>query len=402
MSRRPAPQALLAIYAVFNAIPATSADIFQSSPIQLQGRRKFALNSRHDIGNPERNHHSWLRSASPRGGNQVTTSQEVVAIPEKRGHVMVEERDSKSHKPNAVSLLQTRHRQVQRTTQTWMRRQFWALLALRFAFALLAPISLVALVVLFVAGTVAHATFLVTLTFCAGQSRAILTSLTKAALAVFLASLCGVLLPVFAAFGLVISILQCGLELTEPILRIRYQRQLRKIRHLHTLLTDPVLVETLQSLLRGANTVTAMTQRQLAASANASQRRITASARASQKKLAEMADSGHIAASALASTELVEQLVAEVSADSKFLADLKGKTSPAVWRWTRQQYEALKESGLLEAAAKRAIQALQGELESASEFLPYLDAIEKVRREQQERLLASKPGRKGRRLFSSK
>ena len=126
---------------------------------------------------------------------------------------------------------------VQRTTRSLKRKQFWALLALRFGFALLAPLSLVGLAVLFVAGTVVHATFLLTFTFCGSQSRLILTSLTKAALAVFLASLCGTLLPVFAAFGLVISMLQCGLELTEPILRIRYQRQLRKIRHLHTLLT---------------------------------------------------------------------------------------------------------------------------------------------------------------------
>lgn len=127
--------------------------------------------------------------------------------------------------------------QMHRTRQSLLRRQFWALLVLRVGFLLLAPVSLLALVVLFVAGTVVHATFLLTFTVFAGQSRLILTSLTKAALAVVLASVCGTLLPVFAAFGLVISVLQCGLELTEPILRIRYQRQLRKIRHLHTLLT---------------------------------------------------------------------------------------------------------------------------------------------------------------------
>eukprot|EP00977_Amphora_coffeiformis_P015319 scaffold4510_cov183-Amphora_coffeaeformis.AAC.4 len=368
---------LVAPCAVLNPVEVVSDVPFQHS---LHSTAKIR-----NVGNVD-NPIQYIRHkvAILRGGNQIETSRQqhelATKIPEKQGQVVVAE------KPNAVSVFQTHHRQwgqVQRTTQSWMRRQFWALLALRVGFALLAPISLVALAVLFVAGTVVHATFLLTLTFCASQTRMIMTSLTKAALAVLLASLCGVLLP-------------CGLELTEPILRIRYQRQLRKIHHLHTLLTDPVLVETLQQLLRGAGTVTAMTQRQLAASA-----------RASQKKFAEMTESGYIAASSLLSTEMVEQLITEVSANSQFLQDLKTKTPPAVWRWTRQQYTALKESGLLESAARQAIQALQGELESASEFLPYLDAIEKVRREQQDRLAkklldAKKAERKrSRKLFSS-
>ena len=139
--------------------------------------------------------------------------------------------------------------------------------------------------------------------------------------------------------------------------------------------TDPVLVETLQGLLRGASAVTAMTQRSLVNSAKYSKRQI-----------ASMATSGYVAASSLVSTEMVEQLVSEISANSQFLIDLKEKTPPAVWKWTQQQYTSLKESGLLEAAAKQAIQALHGELDAAAEFLPYLNAIEKVRKEQQERL----------------
>ena len=154
---------------------------------------------------------------------------------------------------------------------------------------------------------------------------------------------------------------------------------------------DPVLVETLQQLLRGASAVTAMTQRSL-----------VSSAKYSQRQLATMATSGYVAASSLVSTEMVEQLVTEISANSQFLVDLKRKTPPAVWKWTQQQYTSLKESGLLEAAAKQAIQALHGELEAAAEFLPYLNAIEKVRREQQERLaqqLAGVPEKKKKQFF---
>ena len=116
-----------------------------------------------------------------------------------------------------------------------------------------------------------------------------------------------------------------------------------------------------------------------------------------------MASSGYVAASSLVSTEMVEQLVAEISANSQVLADLQRKTPPAVWKWTQQQYASLKESGLLESAAKQAIQALHGELEAAAEFLPYLNAIERVRREQQERLarqLAGVPTETKKKWFS--
>ena len=144
----------------------------------------------------------------------------------------------KRNKPPSIIHTSNRvHHHVQRTTQSWLRRQFWALLAMRFVFVLLFPIGLMLLAGFFIVGTIVHATFLLTLTLWGSQTRMIFTALTKAALAVVVASLTGVMLPVFASFGLVISILQCGVELTEPILRIRYQRQLRKIRHLHTLLT---------------------------------------------------------------------------------------------------------------------------------------------------------------------
>lgn len=265
---------------------------------------------------------------------------------------------------------------------------FWALLAVRLGFALMLPFSIAGLLFLGSVGTLLHGTYLLTLTLCCSQLRLIVTSLTKAALVMVVACLTGPLLPVFAAFGLVISILQCAVELTEPILRIRYQRQLRKLQHLHKLLIDPVLVETLQQLLRGAGTVTTMAQRQLANSAKESQRRIIIDGRGFKRISNPATAAGEALTSSVLSTEMVEQLVTQlvVSANSEWLAQLQEKTSPALWQWTRQQYIALKQSGMLEAAAQQALQALQGELEAAADFLPYLNAIEKVRKEQQERV----------------
>jgi len=86
------------------------------------------------------------------------------------------------------------------------------------------------------------------------------------------------------------------------------------------------------------------------------------------------------------SSQLVEQLVQSSGAVKSVLDDFQQRAPKPVWEWTKQQYKALKDSGLLEEAASRAMQALEGELEMASAFLPYLDAIEKVRKQQMDEL----------------
>ena len=139
--------------------------------------------------------------------------------------------------PSRKKSISTRIQSVNRSTRAWKRKQFWALVALRFGFVLLTPISLVVWILLLAVSVVVHAVWFLTFSLVGGQVRILTSSLAKAGLATVLASLCGILLPVFATFGLVISVLQCGLELTEPLLRMRYQRQLRKIQHLHRLLT---------------------------------------------------------------------------------------------------------------------------------------------------------------------
>ena len=60
-------------------------------------------------------------------------------------------------------------------------------------------------------------------------------------LATIFASLTGIFLPVFALFGLIASTTEAACEMVKPIMCIRYQRQVRKLRHLQKILTDPVL-----------------------------------------------------------------------------------------------------------------------------------------------------------------
>ena len=135
-------------------------------------------------------------------------------------------------------------------------------------------------------------------------------------------------------------------------------------------LTDPVLVETLQSLLKGASAVSKATQRSVTHTTRRGVGFLQKSL-PSQEQLAKT------------STDLVEQLLQSSGAVQSVLEDFQTKAPQPVFRWTQQQYTALKQSGLLEEAANRALKALQGELQAASAFLPYLDAIDKVRQQQQ-------------------
>ena len=144
--------------------------------------------------------------------------------------------------------------------------------------------------------------------------------------------------------------------------------------------TDPVLVETLQALLKGATVVSRATQHQIGSTAQSGvgfvQRTTDRGVGLVQRALPSRD------ALVQTSTELVEQLIQSSGTVQNVLVDFQERAPKPVWQWTQQQYRALKESGLLEEAASRAVKALQGELEAASAFLPYLDAIERVRKQQ--------------------
>ena len=143
---------------------------------------------------------------------------------------------SKSVSVRKVPSLSNQLHTVNRATRAWKRKQFWMLVALRFVYLLLAPISVLLWLVALAVSILVHVVYAITFSLVGGQVRIMTNAIAKAGLALLLASITGILLPVFASFGLVISVLQCGLELTEPLLRIKYQRQLRKIKHLHKLL----------------------------------------------------------------------------------------------------------------------------------------------------------------------
>ena len=149
-----------------------------------------------------------------------------------------------------------------------------------------------------------------------------------------------------------------------------YKRQMKKLAHLHKLITDPVLMETLGVVIRGASVLSSV-----AVEAGQSvQQSTTKKVRKGLLMVKEKQTNN-------ASTELVETLI-QSSGAIEAQRVLEKKLPTPVVSWGKDQWESLRRSGALEAAATRALQALRKDISSASAFLPYLEAIEQVRKQQ--------------------
>ena len=56
-----------------------------------------------------------------------------------------------------------------------------------------------------------------------------------------------------------------------------------------------------------------------------------------------------------------------------------------VMRWASDQIASLRESGMLEEAAARAVKALQSDLQQAASIMPYLEALQEVARKEKQK-----------------
>ncbi len=144
---------------------------------------------------------------------------------------------------------------------------------------------------------------------------------------------------------------------------------MKKLAHLHKLITDPVLMETLGVVIRGASVLSS-------AAVEAGQSVQQSTTKKVRKGLLMVQEKKN------ASAELVETLI-QSSGAIEAQRVLETKLPTPVVSWGKDQWESLRRSGALEAAATRALQALRNDLSGAAAFLPYLEAIEQVRKQQQ-------------------
>jgi len=253
------------------------------------------------------------------------------------------------------------------------RKEFLALLGLRVAFVLLFPFAVVGFGLTFGVSILLLALRILTLNFCFRDVSKISFAFMRATVSLLLACVTGIISPLFATFGLLAALSVALLEMAEPILRIRYARQMKKLAHLHKLITDPVLMETMGVVIRGASAMSAAAVdvgHSVQQKAGTKVRRGLGSAKHSVKN------------SSAATTELVENLL-NSSGALRAKETIENKLPTSVVSWGKDQMDSLRKSGALEVAATRAIEALRKDLSGAAAFMPYLEAIENVRQKQQ-------------------
>mmetsp|Transcript_4755 Transcript_4755/g.6176 ORF Transcript_4755/g.6176 Transcript_4755/m.6176 type:complete len:384 (+) Transcript_4755:11-1162(+) len=335
-------------------------------------RRHLPVSARHQPPPPP----TTIRGGEKEGSSAVATKTQTSTDKNIAASAIKHVRDKKSERsklevaqtlaaPLAVS---DRVDDVRAAARKWKRKEFFVLLLARVSFIVLLPFSAVFFILSVALSILMIAFRILTLNFCFRETSRIMISGSKAFLSIIFACLTGVFLPVFALFGMVAAVAEAICEVAEPILRIRYQRQLKKLRHLQKILTDPVLMETMEYLLRGAEAVSN-------ASINTYQKvekRSRFSIGAGKVKYQEIQDN---------SVQLIEMLLE--SPELKMMKDgIESKMPERLSSWTKDQWESLRKSGVLEDAARAAIHALKNELKSAATFLPYLEAIKEVREKQ--------------------
>ena len=84
------------------------------------------------------------------------------------------------------------------------------------------------------------------------------------------------------------------------------------------------------------------------------------------------------------SVQLVETLL-ESSKAMEFQMAMQHRLPEPVMRWASDQIASLRESGMLEEAAARAVKALQSDLQQAASIMPYLEALQEVARKEKQK-----------------
>ena len=141
--------------------------------------------------------------------------------------------------------------------------------------------------------------------------------------------------------------------------------------HLNKLIHDPVLLDTLNMVMRGAAAVSA-------AAGETTKKGIEGTKKQTRKAGKYLQNKGEEA-----SRDIVNALVTSGGVVA-FGESLKRTLPPSVSLWGSEQFEALRKSGALEQAAGRVLNSLREDLVGAQSFLPYLEAIDGVRKRQLE------------------
>lgn len=261
---------------------------------------------------------------------------------------------------------------IRKRRKALRRKEIVMLTLARIAFVLGIPLSLIPFVLTATVSLVLFILKMISFGFVGSNLAKISICLLRINISFIMACITGLINPYFAIFGLVAAVGINTVEMTEPILRIRFAKEVRKLKHLHKLISDPVLVETISVIIKQAHHASSFVTSKVESTASKGKRRLTGFGRAQVKRIEDMDTSA---------SYIVETLIdSSVAAD--FQSKLEAKLPPAIMKWARLQLSQLRSSGILESAAKQALCSLQEDLSSAKTILPYLEALQEVGRRQ--------------------
>ena len=154
-------------------------------------------------------HHAILQRG---GGGGNDTNDRAVVVAENQQQM------------STMNMLNDKVHNMKETARKIKRTEFWALLALRIAFIFILPLSIIVFGLTFVISLLLLSLRIITLNFCFREVSKISFATVRIAISLIMASITGIISPLFAIFGLLASISVAILEMAEPILRIRYAR----------------------------------------------------------------------------------------------------------------------------------------------------------------------------------
>ena len=290
-----------------------------------------------------------------------------------------------THKPEAqrqpTSSVSNMYQEARGQARRIRRKEFFILFAARIGFLLGVPLSVISLVLTSACCVLLTALRILTLGFVFGNVQKLGVSLFRINGAFLMACLTGIFNPYFAIFGLLAAVGIGVAEMAEPLLRIRYAKEVRRLKHLHKLISDPVLVETLSIVVQRAQTVSSS----VVHAGNSGQRRLKGAVH-NVRSQHGLTTKRYARAVHDSSVQLVDTLL-ESSTAMDVQHVMQRRLPDPVIRWASDQIASLRKSGILEEAAGRAVKALQRDLQQATAIMPYLQALQEVAKKEQRKAL---------------
>lgn len=270
----------------------------------------------------------------------------------------------------------------------------------RIVFLLCIPISVIPLTLTLISTVFTLCLRIITLNFTNRETFSISFAFFRISFSLLLASVIGLINPIFSIFGFVATFSYLTVQLVEPVLRIKYRREMKRLKHLHKLMTDPVLLDTLDMLVtnskRIADKATLQKDNRILKIKNHHHNNENKSPTGQPLRLTTSSSSSSSNLYAAENSQLAQILSESATSgiqNQQLIERVSKKMPSQLQTWSKEQYQSFLKSGMLEQGIQKALDALHTEIEQVREFIPYLEAIQKVQQDNKQKMGVERRGR---------